>query len=103
MDHPTPTDNPYAAPATNDAALDRTPKESESRIALAMWLAGMGICGAVVAFDRLLPVKLASEVMSVGFSVGIGFSSVAAFRIRRRWYVTLFLIVGIFIDWVARP
>ena len=95
MDLPASTDNPYAAPAAVDSASDQTPREPAPRFAVVLWLAGLAVCGASFGLDRLSPLKIASEALPVGCSIGIGLSSLGALGMRRRWYITLALVIAI--------
>jgi hypothetical protein len=95
MDLPASSDNPYAAPAAVDAALDQAPREPAPRFAVVLWLAGLAVCGASFGFDRLSPLKISSEALAVGFLIGIGLSTLAALAVRRRKYVTLALVIAI--------
>jgi hypothetical protein len=97
MEHPTQIDNPYAAPAADVVATSDMPRRPIPWRAFGLWLTGMGVCGAIFAADRLLCLNLADAVFSLVFSVGICLSIVGAVGMRRRWFVTLFLIVAIFI------
>ena len=95
MDLPASSDNPYAAPAAVDAASDQAPREPAPRFAVVLWLAGLAVCGATFGLDRLSPLKIASGALAGGFSIGIGLSTLGALAMRRRWYITLALVIAI--------
>jgi len=97
MDHLTSIENPYAAPTADEAAIDEAQSPPAPRLAVRTYLAGLGLCGAGFAADRLLPVKLASEAFPVVFCLGICLSSAGVVGMKRRWFVSLGLVFLIFV------
>lgn len=98
MDEPPSSENPYAAPASDEAAVDRASNSLPlSKLAVGMWLGGIGLCGGIFAADRLLPVKLPEPALPLLFMAGICVSTVGAVRTGRSWVLTLGLVIASFV------
>jgi hypothetical protein len=98
MDEPASSENPYAAPAEDAAAVDRASNNLPlSKLAVGMWLGGMGLCGGIYAADRLLPVRLPEPALPLLFIAGICVSTVGAVRTGRSCLLTLSFIIVSFI------
>lgn len=98
MNEPASSENPYAAPAADEAAIERANNsQPASKLAVGLWLGGIGLCGGIFAADRLLPVKLPEPALPLLFMAGICLSTVGAMRTRRSWLLTLGLVIASFI------